>query len=175
MPSPEEKTRIYTIGHSNTSFDAFVENLKKHNIGTLVDVRSAPFSRYTPHFNYDTIEPLLEREGISYEFMGNLLGGRPNNQSYFSHDGKPDYDKMALDEGFHEGLNTLRRKAEREILCLMCSEEDPAKCHRSKLVSARLAEHELEVMHIRGDGSLESEQDNAKRRVPLSDKQLELF
>jgi len=42
---------IFTIGHSNHTPEKFFELLSIHNINALADVRSAPYSRYLPHFN----------------------------------------------------------------------------------------------------------------------------
>jgi uncharacterized protein (DUF488 family) len=167
--------RIYTIGHSNVSFEEFVGRVQKHGILTLVDVRSAPYSQYTPHFNHDYLENHLPASGIDYIYMGDKLGGRPRSQLFQKPDGTPDYEKMAAAETFQEGLGVLKDLACRSEVCILCSEEDPAKCHRSKLVSKQLALAGVEVAHILGDGSLESEEDNAKRRVSAKEKQLDMF
>src|SRR5215207_541091 len=42
---------ISTIGHSNHSVEKFAGLLKRHGIEVLVDTRSHPYSRHTPHFN----------------------------------------------------------------------------------------------------------------------------
>lgn len=167
--------RIYTIGHSNITLEAFAERLLRHGIELLVDVRSAPVSRYVPHFNYDALEAGLRQWNISYMFMGDKVGGRPRGSQFCKPDGSPDYAKMAADELFQEGLRDLMSMAGRSVACMVCSEEDPAKCHRARLVSAHLAALGVEVMHILGDGSLESEQDNARRRTTAGEKQLDLF
>lgn len=166
---------IYTIGHSNISFDAFLERLRMHGICVVADVRSVPVSRYVPHFNYEFIEMSLPREGIDYEFMGDRLGGRPRSPDYTKRDGTPDYEKMAEDELFIEGLDIMMRIAQRTVVCLMCSEEDPAKCHRAKLVSAQLALRGADVQHILADGALEAEEHNSRRRFSAAEQQLELF
>jgi uncharacterized protein (DUF488 family) len=41
----------------------------------------------------------------------------------------------------------------------MCSEEDPARCHRRLLVTRALVEREVEVRHIRGNGQVVAEAD----------------
>ena len=166
---------IYTIGHSNISFESFVELLRRYEIQTLVDVRSAPYSHYVSHFNYDYLDIHLPRQGISYEYMGDRLGGRPRSARYIKSDGEVDYDAMSQDEIFIEGLNILCRMAERSVICLMCSEEDPGKCHRGRLVAKQLALRGVEVLHILGDGAIESEEDNARIRLTMKERQLELF
>ncbi|MGZ3637843.1 MAG: DUF488 family protein [Ktedonobacterales bacterium] len=64
--TPDEDARVtaYSIGHSNHSIGAFLAILERPGITSLVDVSSAPYSRYAPHFNrpeledaMDTVEP----------------------------------------------------------------------------------------------------------------------
>lgn len=42
---------LYTIGHTNHSHQYFLELLQTYDIDFLIDVRSAPFSRFTSQFN----------------------------------------------------------------------------------------------------------------------------
>ena len=51
----QETKKIYSIGHSNHSAEAFINLLKAHNITCVVDVRSAPYSKYVPQFNKDAL------------------------------------------------------------------------------------------------------------------------
>jgi uncharacterized protein (DUF488 family) len=46
--------KLFTIGHSNHSLDKFIRLLEDNGIMTLVDVRTAPHSRYNPQFNFHT-------------------------------------------------------------------------------------------------------------------------
>ena len=66
-----EKLKCYTIGHSNHTIDRFIDLLKKNGINCIVDVRSAPYSKYTVQFNKETIEKeqnhKSERDTISKE------------------------------------------------------------------------------------------------------------
>ncbi|MGD1875609.1 MAG: DUF488 family protein [Mastigocoleus sp.] len=43
--------KLFTIGHSNHTIEAFITLLKKHEITAIADVRSHPYSRYLEHFN----------------------------------------------------------------------------------------------------------------------------
>jgi uncharacterized protein (DUF488 family) len=42
-------------------------------------------------------------------------------------------------------------------IALLCSEEDPTKCHRRLLVGRALGKRGIVVWHIRGDGSVQTE------------------
>jgi uncharacterized protein (DUF488 family) len=43
--------KLYPIGHSSHEADRLVELLRGCGIEVVVDTRSAPHSRYTPHFD----------------------------------------------------------------------------------------------------------------------------
>ena len=166
---------IYTIGHSNTPMEKLIGNLRLHGIETLVDVRSSPYSKHAPQYSHDFLKAEFDGGDIGYEFMGDCLGGMPAKPEYRNSKGEPDYGKMAKDDWFEDGIERVISMASRSVVCLMCSEEDPAKCHRSMLVSAELAKRKVRVLHIRGDGALETEEENAKRRFSAKKAQMDLF
>ena len=67
--------QIYTIGHSSHSSEHFVDLLKQHRIEVLVDTRSAPYSRYSPQFDRESLRDLITAAGIKYLFLGDVVGG----------------------------------------------------------------------------------------------------
>jgi len=67
---------LYTVGHSTRSFDELVEALRAHCIATLVDIRSFPMSRRSPHFNREALEKTLPDAGIRYVWIKELGGRR---------------------------------------------------------------------------------------------------
>ena len=73
-------TPLYTIGHSNHTWESFSPLLLDNEIELLVDVRSNPVSRFAPFANHRTLPDLLESVGIDHEFMGGPLGGKPADQ-----------------------------------------------------------------------------------------------
>jgi len=56
---------------------------------------------------------------------------------------------------FCKGIDRLLELADEQTTAILCSEENPAQCHRHHLIAKYLmAEHpEVKVMHIRGDGT----------------------
>ena len=146
---------IFTIGHSNHSMEDFVALLTDNGVNMVVDVRSAPRSRWVPHFNPDSLEPALERVGIDYAFMGQELGGRPNDRSTYGEDGRVSYERAALADDFTDGVAVLVRQADERIIALLCMERDPLECHRALLVARALAEQGVDMRHILLDGSVE--------------------
>lgn len=144
---------IYTIGHSDHPTEAFIELLRQQNISTLVDVRSQPFSRWSPQFNKEVLAHELELAGLSYVFMGNELGGRPSDRSLYNGDSeRPDYDRMAKTRVFQDGLDRLVKLAGESTVVVMCSEGDYQQCHRTHLITPQLLERGVTVMHILPDG-----------------------
>lgn len=143
---------LYSIGHGNKSFEEFEEELRSFGIQYLIDVRSKPFSKWNPTFNQDMIKLLLQRNGFVYVYMGDTIGGMPSDISCYT-DGHIDYAKMREKPVFQEGLARLLTAAEKELkVAVMCSESEPEKCHRSKLIGQELLKHGISMNHIVGVG-----------------------
>lgn len=141
-------TSLYTIGHSNRSFEHFAELLRQHHVATLVDVRSRPYSKHVPHFQKRPLSDALTAIGVRYVFLGDKLGGKLENQDYSMRARAPD---------FQTGVEELIAIADANATAIMCAEEDPRRCHRRLLVTPVLVDEGVEVLHIRGDGTLEPE------------------
>lgn len=125
------KPQIKTIGHSNKTIDVFLDTLKKHEIEVLVDVRTIPRSRFSPHFNEKTLGSSLAKRSIKYLNRGQNLGGRGVNVGY----------EEAIEE-----LVDLARQGVR--VCVMCSEADYRDCHRYSTLTPSLHSHDVDVFHI---------------------------
>lgn len=167
-----KKHPIFTVGHSNKKTEEIISWLKKNNVEVLVDVRSVPYSRYVPQANREAMQLASNDAGIKYIFMGDRLGGRPADVEIKDDLGNYDYSELASTDKFCEGLKQLFEDTEKYILCILCSEEDPVKCHRGLLISRELAKLGIEVRHIRHDGSIESQEHFESRIPPV---QLSLF
>lgn len=126
-----ENNKIYTIGYGNEKIDNFVEKLKEYEIDLLVDVRSSPYSKWRPEFNLGNLKVVLNSSEIMYAWRGKKLGGF----------GQCDH------EGGIEELKPLLLKYKK--VCLMCSEENPDKCHRKQNLQPILESKGVEVIHIR--------------------------
>jgi len=165
---------LYTIGHSNHDEDHFCALLKQHGIEVLGDVRSQPFSRYTPHFNSEPLQSALAQHGIRYVFLGDELGGRPASEDLYDPEGHVLYHRVAETPAFVHGLHRLQSGMEKYRVAIMCSEEDPAVCHRFLLVTRVLRDSGVDVQHIRGDGLLASE-DEIRAAAGCAQRQGVLF
>ena len=142
--------RIFTIGHSRHPWEVFLEMLQAAGITALVDVRSSPRSRFAPWSNRARLEAASSEAGIAYHFFGDALGGRPAGKHFYDPAGNLDYERVRQEKFYQDGIVRLAEVvAGEEAVCLLCSEEDPARCHRNLLVAPQLLERGLEVVHLR--------------------------
>ena len=168
--------QLYTIGHSSHTPEHFIGLLQQHRIEVLVDTRSAPYSRYSPHFDREALSNLVSAVKIKYLFLGDVLGGRPKDEDHYDQAGRARYAKMGKSEEFLGAIARLERGAVDFRVALMCSEEDPAHCHRRLLVGRVLIERGAQLLHIRGDGELQVEsQVEASSGKTLAERQPALF
>jgi uncharacterized protein (DUF488 family) len=163
----ESKSNIlYTIGHSNHKIEDFISLLKLYGVTCVADVRSAPYSRYCPQFNKDTLAAALEAAGIAYMFLGRELGGRPDDQSYYE-EGCVNFQRLAEREEFKRGIELLVADTSKHRIALMCAEKDPLECHRTILVSRHLKKHNIHIKHILADGNIEEHTETERRLVGM--------
>lgn len=145
---------LYTIGHSNHTSEALQALLAAHRIEVVADVRSAPYSKYSPQFNRETLAGHLGR--VRYAFMGDSLGGRPAGREYYDEAGHVLYGPLSRSPAFLRGLEQLEKNAEKFVIALLCSEADPAACHRFLLITRCLRQRGFDpraICHILGDGT----------------------
>jgi uncharacterized protein (DUF488 family) len=172
----EPDPRVLTIGHSNHALDVFLDLLRRHQVQAVVDTRSQPYSKYTPHFDAEALRISLPGNGIRYIFMGKELGGRPVDEEFYDDQGRVLYGRVAESRAFREGLSRLEEAIRECRVALLCGEENPAGCHRRLLVTRVLAERGVTVDHIRADGRLQSESElTAEEARERDDGQLDLF
>jgi len=167
---------FFTLGHSNHSIDAWLALVRQHEIEVVVDTRSSPYSKYVPQFDKELIQRSLEDAGIRYLFLGAELGGRPANPEYYDASGRVVYGRLRDDARFKAAIARLETGIERFKVALVCGEEDSAHCHRRLLIGRVLTERGHTMLHIRGDGRVESDATVAiASGKSLADAQAELF
>ena len=167
---------FFTVGHSNHDLDAWLALLRQHEVEVVVDTRSSPYSKCVPQFDKELMRRSLEQAGLHYLFLGAELGGRPANPAYYDARGRVLYSRLHDDARFQEAIARLETGIERFRVALVCGEEDPAHCHRRLLIGRVLAERGHTMLHIRGDGRLESDETVAAEACkPLIGAQPALF
>ncbi len=147
---------MFTIGHSNHSLDTFLSLLGTHGVDFVADVRSAPYSRWVPHFNKTSLDAALKKAGVAYEYVGEELGGRPADPSCYDENGQVIYNMVAATGSFQDALSVVMHSAYERRTALMCAEKEPLECHRTLLVAKALTEQGIAVEHILADGGMES-------------------
>lgn len=147
--------RIYTIGHSTLTFEAFAALLAGAGVERLADVRRYPGSRRLPQFGSAELAAALANVGIGYLHL-EALGGRRRplpgspNGAWRSDQFRGYADHMGTAE-FRAGMERLLE--DRRTTTVMCAESVPWRCHRN-LLSDDLVRRGLEVLHIMSDGTL---------------------
>ena len=164
---------IYTIGYGSRTIEQFIGVLQQHEIAYLIDVRSTPFSRYKPEFSKETLAAELQRYRIRYVFMGDTLGGRPDDESCYDEKGQVDYEKVKNIKSYRRGIERLQTAFDQQqCIALMCSEGKPEECHRSKLIGISLDAQDIPMIHI-DENDEQQTQENVIER--LTGGQLRLF
>ena len=172
LPIPAASPALFTVGYGARTLEEFLAVLKTNAIEYLIDVRTAPYSKFKPEFSKDLLQYHVERAGIHYLFMGDALGGQPKDPACHT-DGKVDYDKVRAQPWFQKGIERLRKAFEQQHrVALMCSEGRPEQCHRSKLLGEALAAAGIPVGHIDDDGGLLTQAQVIQR---LTQGQMDLF
>jgi uncharacterized protein (DUF488 family) len=158
--------KLLTIGHSNHSLERFLQLLETAGAAALIDVRTSPASRFNPQFNQSSLEQILPQHLLTYVFAGRYLGGRPPDPTCYKRRHLPpegadylhevDYPEVMRREWFVKGIQRLLDIADEQTTAILCSEEDPAECHRHHLIAKYLLREypEIEVRHVRGDGNI---------------------
>jgi uncharacterized protein (DUF488 family) len=174
--SQKKGMEIFTIGHSNHELEKFLQLLIASKIEVLVDIRSSPYSRYASQFNKDSLKKAIQVAGLKYLFLGKELGGRPKDREFYDSEGHVSYTRLSESPLFLEGIDRLTNGIETYRVALMCSEENPAKCHRYLLLSRVLESRGKTVFHIRGDGTIQSKDDISQENEEFKDnRQQSLF
>jgi uncharacterized protein (DUF488 family) len=155
---------LYTVGHSILDFPSFVTLLKDHGVEMVADVRSVPQSARLPHFSQPAFEKLLSAEHIAYLFLGEELGGRPEDVDAYRPDGLVDYSVRRKSYAFRAGLERLQSELRGHVVAIMCAEEDPLECHRFLMIGPELIKLEIVPLHIRKGSRIET-QEQAEDRL----------
>jgi uncharacterized protein (DUF488 family) len=163
---------VLTVGYANRSVQDLIALMKRESVQFLIDVRSNPLSKFKPEFSRGTLEPSVRSAGIRYVYMGDLLGGRPQDPSCYEN-GHVIYSVVQQKAFFRKGIDRLIDAHSRGLkVSLMCSEARPEDCHRSKLIGFSLAQRGVDVMHLGPEGQHLSQADVIAR---LNTTQVQLF
>lgn len=162
-PDSRSRQPLFTVGHSNLEFAQFLGLLQDRSVGLLIDVRSHPRSGRFPQFCQPAFENMIERAGIGYLFLGEELGGRPDDPDAYRSDGVVDYQARRKSYAFQAGVERLLSELERAPCALVCAEEDPLECHRFLMICPELVPLGIQPRHIRKGSRLEGQEEAENR------------
>lgn len=143
--------RIFTVGHSTHPIEEFLELLRAHEVGQIVDIRTIAKSRHNPQFGEDAMRESLPAGGITYRRLDALGGLRHTTTDSINGEWKNasfrGYADYMQTDAFAAGLGELLTLAEQMPTAIMCAEAVPWRCHRS-LVGDALLVRGVEVLDI---------------------------
>jgi len=143
--------RIATIGFTKKSLSRFISLLKSTRVSNLVDTRLRPHSQLSGFAKSEDLEFILQHFGISYKHCPNLAPTDDLLRKY-----RADRDWATYEEGYRlliqrrDALRTIEREAQDGgVVCLLCSEHEPSRCHRRILAEMFAVEHpNCDILHL---------------------------
>ena len=145
--------RVWTVGHSTRTAEAFLGLLRENGIEVLADIRRFPTSRWEP-FKQDNLHRSLAAAGIEYVHLAELGGFRTGG-----------YPAFTATEEFARGIERLLGLAADRRAAVMCAEAVFFRCHRRHVADA-LVRRGVEVLHILGPGKLHRHVASERLDVP---------
>ena len=139
--------KIFTIGFSGKSPDAFLDVLNAVRVRTVWDIRLWRTSIHVPFYSGDSLATAL---GPRYEYhpefapTAEILSGYKDGRITW-----PDYERM-----YRELLSTCRpadglAPDDIDRICLLCTEKSATQCHR-RIAAEYIAEQipDTEIVHL---------------------------
>ena len=159
---------IWTVGHSNKTFEDFLQLLNSQSIRVLADVRRFPASRRHPHFNREQLAASLAREGIEYIHFPELGGRRPTRpdspNNAWRNDAFRGYADYMMTEPFQRGIERLIALSASKRTAVMCAEALWWQCHRA-LIADYLKAAGHQVIHILGAAKIQEHPFTSAARI----------
>lgn len=156
----KNKKDIYTIGHSNYSFDELISRISKYNINVIVDIRGIPYSKYNTQFNKEVLASKLKSLGYMYIYMAKEFAAKRTTNESYNEEGYADFERVKDEKIFKEGINRLKTGLEKGYnIVLLGAMQEPIRCHRAILLGKELDKLDFEIRHILHDETLATQSD----------------
>jgi uncharacterized protein (DUF488 family) len=143
--------RLYTIGFTRKSAEAFFTSIRRAGVKRIVDVRLNNVSQLAGFSKRDDLAYFARALcDADYLHLPLLAPTQAMLDRYRKEGG--DWDRYARDfVGLMEDRR-IDREVRRETLadaCLLCSEADPGRCHRSLVAAYLLSKwKDVEIVHL---------------------------
>ena len=131
---------LYTLGYEGLSIDAFINQLIADNVQTVVDVREFAFSRRS-EFAKSNLEEALALGGVAYRGMPEVGIPTKARKEILEHKSKEElleYYEAEILPTTAEYAKNVAALVEAHNTALICHEEDPQECHRSRFAAFAL-------------------------------------
>lgn len=121
--------KIFTIGFSGKSPDAFMDVLNAVRVRTVWDIRLWRTSTYVPFYSGESLAAAL---GPRYEYhpefapTAEILSGYKDGRITW-----PDYERMYRELLVVRHPTAGRISSDLDRICLLCTEKSAMQCHRS--------------------------------------------
>lgn len=154
---------LLTVGYANRDWPEFADALRAAGVRTVLDVRTNAWSGHFACYRRGEIEVLMREAGFGYEFWGEVLGGKPKDETVRT-DGRVDYGKVAETRAFREAVAGIagRVLGGEEGLALLCGCGWPHACHRGGLLTPAFEGAGVRVGHVLMDGRIVGTLDEAR-------------
>ena len=143
--------KIYTIGYEGRLAEEFMNELFGRDVNVLIDVRNSSNSRKFG-FAKSKLQEMCEALGIEFIHMPELgieSSKRQQVQTEADHQALlEEFEKNTL-PGNQESLKRIHALFEKhDRIALMCYENDPEQCHRSKISGKLEQDFKAPIEHI---------------------------
>lgn len=168
---------LFTIGYATKPFAVFVDQLKRHKIDVVADVRSVPFSKVFEDYHQTALEKTLPIQKLRYVYLGSELGPRSKDPAHYDATGQVQFSALMQSDLFLQGIGRLNLGlAKGYNIALLCAEKDPASCHRSLLVAYYLTRaQQLKIQHISHNGEIETQAELEQRLISQQELSADLL
>lgn len=141
---------LCTIGFSKKSLRQFIKLLKESGVTDLIDVRLNNTSQLSGYAKKDDLQYIMELVGINYFHdislapSDELLEGYKKKKISWT-----EYERRYIDILNNRNINQqVNRIIDNRVVCFLCSEDKPERCHRRLLVNY-LKENSSETIDIK--------------------------
>lgn len=143
--------KLFTIGFTKKSAEAFFEKLKEAGVRRLIDVRLNTQSQLAGFAKKNDLKYfLLQIAGIEYIYAPLLAPTQDMLDTYKKHKGSWEpYERSFLEVIASRNIEEVMKPELFDSACLLCSEHEPHHCHR-RLVAEYLREKwgNIEIEHL---------------------------
>lgn len=161
--------QVLTFGHGTANASTMTGLLRGAGVHMLVDVRTAPGSRYNPDATRSAMSQWLPEADIGYRWDARLGGwrrGHPDSPDTAlrnrSFSGYAEYMRSA---GFRVAIDDLLADSAVEPTAVMCAESVWWRCHRKMIADFLTLVRGVEVAHLMHDGTVRPHRPSPQARL----------